>query len=50
MAVIEKVPLNKNVEPGAIHYLPQRIIVKSEMETIIVLSEIFYIKVKQVTN
>ena len=33
MGIIEKVPLNRNIEPGTIHYLPHRAIVKSERET-----------------
>ena len=33
MGIIEKVPLNQNIEPGTIHYLPHRAIVKSERET-----------------
>ena len=31
--IIEQVPLNQNIEPGTIHYLPHRAIVKSERET-----------------
>ena len=33
MGIIEKVPLHNNVEPGTIHYLPSRAVVKSESET-----------------
>ena len=33
MGIIEKVPLNENIEPGTIHYLPHRPVVKSERET-----------------
>ena len=33
MCIIEKVPLNENVEPGTIHCLPHRTVVKSERET-----------------
>ena len=33
MGIIENVPLNRNIEPGTIHYLPHRAIVKSERET-----------------
>ena len=33
MEIIEKVPLNQNIEPGTIHYLPHRAIFKSERET-----------------
>ena len=33
MGIIEKVPLNQNIEPGTIHYLPHRVVIKSERET-----------------
>ena len=33
MDIIEKVPLNQNIEPGTIHYLPHRAVIKSERET-----------------
>ena len=33
MGIIEKVPLNQNIEPGTIHYLPHRAVIKSERET-----------------
>ena len=33
MGIIEKVPLYNNVEPGTIHYLPCRAVVKSESKT-----------------
>ena len=33
MGIIEKVPLNQNIEPGTIHFLPHRAVIKSERET-----------------
>ena len=33
VGLIEQLPLNENVEPETIHYLPQIAAVKSEMET-----------------
>ena len=33
MGIIEKVPLNQNIEPGMIHYLPYRAVIKSERKT-----------------
>ena len=33
MGIIEKVPLNQNIEPRTIHYLPHRAVIKSERET-----------------
>ena len=33
ISIIEKIPLNQNIESGAIHYLPHRAVVKSEWET-----------------
>ena len=33
MRIIEKVPSNQNIEPGTIHYLPHRAVIKSERET-----------------
>ena len=33
MGIIEKVPLNQNIEPGTIHFLPHKAVIKSERET-----------------
>ena len=33
MGIIEKVPLNENIEPGTIHYLPHIAVIRSERET-----------------
>ena len=33
MGIIEKVPLNENIEPGTIHYLPHTAVIRSERET-----------------
>ena len=33
MGIIEKVPLNQNIEPGMIHYLPHRAVIKSARKT-----------------
>ena len=30
MGIIEKVPLNQNIKPEAIHYLPYRAVIKPE--------------------
>ena len=33
MDIIKKVPLNQNIEPGTIHYLPHTAVIKSERKT-----------------